>query len=72
MKSINDLQAAYNLAAWTLDKSLVKLALLLQNENVVEASSYAECSAKVQPVRDMLNLIDSWLAAHTPKEVEPK
>jgi hypothetical protein len=52
VEKINDLQAAYNLAAWTLDKSLVKLAILIQNENVVEAKSYAECAAKVQPVRE--------------------
>ncbi len=64
MQKINDLQAAYNLAAWILDKSLAKLSILIQNETVVEASAYAECAAHVHPVREVLDQVEAWLAEH--------
>lgn len=68
MEKINDLQAAYNLAAWTLDKSLVKLSILIQNETEVQRASYEECAKKARGLRGVLDQVEAWLAEHTPKE----
>jgi hypothetical protein len=62
--TVKDLQTAYNRAAWSLDKALVKLAILQQNETTVEDSTYAECAAKAQALREVLDQVDRWLAEH--------
>ncbi len=56
---------AYELATYNLNKSLVKLSIYMQNETRVPTKIYQECLERIQPVRDVVELIETWLKEET-------
>jgi hypothetical protein len=67
-KELAELQTAYDLASYNLNKSLIKITIFSQHELAVPETAYAESLGKIQTVREILNQLDTWLQSQVHKE----
>ncbi len=67
LKALIELQATYDLAAWHLNRSIVKLILLGQNDGDVPVSTFDKALERAQETGTIINQVVTWIVDNAPE-----